>query len=210
MKKDILWFIITIAFLVAVLFSATFFVTKMQDKAKDELREEREEIKRETRETFFKKIQVKPMEKTKIGETIQVGNVEITPLQVKKGRVKVTKIMDSTKSYSERVLILICRVKNISEVQIFAPLNHLSYIESNLVDEHGNQIPVYLRGVEYDIAGQETKKLFPGKTREYFILAELPVVESKNFSWEIPVVIDNRFTEEKVYVEFEEKSIKNQ
>lgn len=172
--------------------------TKIKTQQKKDKWEELKTQKKEKREET---------KKVKIGETITVGYTKISPLEVKKGRIKTVKLINDTEALSELLLILVCRVENISQKQIFSPVTYYTFNESVLSDKHGNNIPTFKPGIEFNVVGQETKNYLPGVSREVLIAGKLPVISSSEFYWEIPICIDNTFTEVNICVVFSTEEI---
>jgi hypothetical protein len=126
---------------------------------------------------------------TYVGNSIRVGDVEVTPLAIQRAQVDLVHRIDSAEFHHEEVnsLVLRLRLRNVSKGDTFMPLarhlvrEHVSALDrSFIVSREGNSIGPYPLAVESEwlIVGQEFPELQPGESAETLVASE-PVNEDR-------------------------------
>lgn len=123
-----------------------------------------------------------PQNLTTIGRSVQLGDLEVTPLGIEAGPVELVRTIDPDKSRRENgCLILRLRLTNRSKESTFAPADlnsvrdrELRYFDPYIATSSGPAIRLFPLALasEWSIRGQEFPSLGPGETAETFIASE--------------------------------------
>jgi hypothetical protein len=131
---------------------------------------------------------------------LQVGSLEVTPLEVRRERVALQRTSFSGKvdrrDGGKNALVLRLKLRNTSKDEVFAPLDQafLREQEKKLVDSFletgaGERVYPFPLAVEseWSIIGQEFGELRPGETRVVTIVSapEAPGDEAGPFTWRV-------------------------
>jgi hypothetical protein len=118
---------------------------------------------------------------TTIGQTVQMGSLEVTPLSVTSGRIRLKRAMgDQRKDGGSDALKLRLRFKNVSKDIIFAPLDEAFVRErqrgaadSLIETADDGQIEMYSLAVqsEWTIDGQVFQEIGPGESFESVVVS---------------------------------------
>jgi len=176
--------------------------------------------------------QEKPPPKTKqqehtvrLGETTQVGNLVVLPISVTLRKVTGTKkdLFDEEQRVETKVplLVLRCQLANVSEGQVFEPLDDERLRACHVEDNFGNVMTPFAQPMfsteKYSFDGQERGELKPNESYETLIFSEAPKVENaESFIWTLYFCASNRdsfnmFSPPKdraVFVKFTKEDIK--
>jgi hypothetical protein len=135
---------------------------------------------------------------TYVGNSIRVGDVEVTPLAIQLAQVDLVHRIDSAEFHHEEAnsLVLRLRLRNVSKGDTLMPLSrhlvreHVSALDrSFIVSREGNNIGPYALAVESEwlIVGQEFPELQPGESAETLVASE-PVNEDRipeSMTWRV-------------------------
>jgi hypothetical protein len=127
---------------------------------------------------------------TVLGEAINLGEVEVTPIEIKSGPVHLTRTFRPAKERDggDGALKLRLRLRNLSEDSIFAPLDEAFVRErepgvfDSFIERGGGQvIDMYPLSVysEWGIDGQEFRELKPGETLETEVVSAAGAIDRK-------------------------------
>jgi hypothetical protein len=156
---------------------------------------------------------------TALGQTIKIGDIEITPLAVQLARVNLVRRIKPAKSHREKDNSLILRLKlaNVSNDDALGPLSRSlvrdqesALDRSFIVAPDGKHIGLYPLAVESEwlIKGQEFPILKPGESA-LTLLASEPIKEDRLLgvmTWRIPLRI-GRYRTDMVGVRFSRSEI---
>jgi hypothetical protein len=117
---------------------------------------------------------------TALGQSVRLGDLEITPLNVTLRPVELVRSIEPSKVRHEKSLVLVLRVrfKNVSMDHALSPLERRFLREqtsaidrSSIVSSEGKSINLFPLAVdsEWSIVGQEFPSLAPGESRETMI-----------------------------------------
>ena len=123
-----------------------------------------------------------PLENSaKIGQTIQLGDVEATPLAVISTNVELVRSIEPNKRrYESECLVLRLRLRNVSKQHTFAPLDPnlvrergLRPYDPYIATSEGSSIGLFPLALdsEWSIVGQDFTSLQPGESMETFVAA---------------------------------------
>jgi hypothetical protein len=118
-----------------------------------------------------------------LGQTIQIGDLEVTPLAIELRPVVLVRSIDRNHSRREKAssLILWLKLKNVSKEHEFAPLERrflreqtIAFDRSMIVTSPGKVLDLFPLAVEseWSIKGQSFATLKPGETVETVIASE--------------------------------------
>lgn len=123
-----------------------------------------------------------PENLTTIGKSVQLGDLEVTPLSIEAGPIDLVRTIDPSKSRREHgCLVLRLRLANRSKEYTFAPADlnsvrgrELRYFDPYIATSSGPAIPLFPLALasEWSIHGQSFPVLGPGETAETFIASE--------------------------------------
>lgn len=134
---------------------------------------------------------------TTIGKSVQLGDLEVTPLGIEAGPVELVRTIDPGKSRRENgCLILRLRLTNRSRISNFAPADLNSVRDCELRDfdpyiatSSGPAIRLFPLALtsEWSIRGQEFPSLGPGETAETLIASEPGAVDrlADEMTWRV-------------------------
>jgi hypothetical protein len=136
----------------------------------------------------------------KLGETVRLGDLEATPLEIRKKSLQLVRSIEPSKWRREKspALVLRLRLKNISADQTFAPMESRFLREqtaavdrSSIVTSQGKSINLFPLAVdsEWSIVGQEFSSLEPGESVETIIASEPGAADqlSDDTTWRVRV-----------------------
>jgi|GEM_PF-5255299 hypothetical protein len=151
----------------------------------------------------------------KIGDTITLGNLEITALSAQIRPVKFhlehlpgekPKVFIS----EEHFFVLTCKITNNCTMEFFCPKEKMSMKgDVHVQDNFGNQMHELTipEGVS-TIDSNNYKSFSPGETRIMEFICEAPLVaQAETFLWKIKLNTDNRNTARNVYILHSKKDI---
>ncbi|WP_028981402.1 hypothetical protein [Sporocytophaga myxococcoides] len=143
-----------------------------------------------------------------LGETLKMGNLEITALSAQIRPVKF--LLDHTPGERSRELtsdeqyfILTCKIVNFCNQEFFCPKEKLSLKgDVSVQDNFGNQMhEITIPDGISTIDGNNYKNLSPGETRTLEFICEMPLVsQAEKYLWKIKLNTDNRNTTMNAYV----------
>ncbi|MBO9699794.1 MAG: hypothetical protein J7604_06255 [Sporocytophaga sp.] len=150
-----------------------------------------------------------------LGQTMKMGNLEITALSAQIRPVKF--LLDHTPGEKSRELtsdeqyfILTCKIANQCNQEFFCPKEKLSLKgDISVQDNFGNQMhELAIPDGITTIDGNNYKSLRPGETRTMEFICEVPLVsQAERFLWKIKLNTDNRNTAMNAYVLVSKKEI---
>jgi hypothetical protein len=127
-------------------------------------------------------VPIPPENRARIGQTIQLGDLEVTPLTVISTPVELVRSIEPNKRRrEEECLVLRLKFTNVSKEHTFAPLalnlvreRGLRPHEPYIATSEGSSIRLFPLAVdsEWAIVGQEFTTLQPGGAVETFVVAE--------------------------------------
>ncbi len=139
-----------------------------------------------------------PENLTTIGKSVQLGDLEVTPLGIEAGPVELVRTIDpADKSRRENgCLILRLRLTNRSKGSTFAPADlnsvrdrELRYFDPYIAISSGPAIRLFPLALasEWSIRGQEFPSVGPGETAETFIASEPGAVDrlADEMTWRV-------------------------
>jgi hypothetical protein len=137
-----------------------------------------------------------------LGQTIQIGDLEVTPLAVQLRSVVLVRSIDHNNSRREKAasLILRLKLKNVSKEHEFAPLERrflreqtIAFDRSMIVTSPGKALDLFPLAVEseWSIKGQQFTTLKPGETMETVIASEPDIADrlTDEMTWRVRVRI---------------------
>lgn len=134
----------------------------------------------------------------RVGESVTIGSLRITALSVSLRKVTGTRqeLFDERTPWESKteMLVLKCRLKNVSEGQVFDPIGWRC--SHDVKDEFGNEMRSFEPGgwelAEYSLNGYTEGDLKPGEQYDTIIVAHPPKVENaREFTWCIGLQISN-------------------
>jgi len=146
-----------------------------------------------------------------VGEDVQLGQVLFKPLGAWKGPISLKSsglYGNTTRQYSEPVLMLAVHVTNTSEGQVFAAAPRWSdpWEICKVTDTHGNRdlASAVCQFQEWPASGQIGQRPTPLKPQQsavlVFIMDELANPEADRFTWSIDCLTDNQYSKQTVSV----------
>jgi hypothetical protein len=97
------------------------------------------------------------------------------------------------------VMILSFSLKNVSEGQVFRPVQPFAGCINTISDNFGNM----MEGYNNMVLEEHNLHLKPGETRFYRVFCETPLTEAaKNFVWKVKIITNNSGRQDEVYVRF--------
>lgn len=127
-----------------------------------------------------------------LGQSNIVGKLEVTPLDItlKRVRCTITQPMGNKQTAVSRtdVLVLRCRLKNISAGQVFNPMETWRPAACHVKDDFGNRLKpmadTWPFRKRFSFEGQIIRELKPGEAMETIILSEPSKVDAATkFTW---------------------------
>jgi hypothetical protein len=159
---------------------------------------------------------------TKLGQTIRLGQIEVTPLDVSSGPVTLERSLTrkERRPGGKSALKLRLRIRNVSNDVVLAPLDEAflrervraepdSFIETT---EPGTPIPLFPLAVEseWSIVGQEFRELRPGEQFESMVVTAPDALAkvTTEMTWRVRLRSDINHTDD-LGVRFNRSEIKN-
>ncbi len=134
-----------------------------------------------------------------IGESVRLGGIEITVLDLRLRRVTATQrsFEGTTRIESkEEKLVLGVRIENISEGMMIRPVTNETLFACRLNDNFDNSIESFgppVLGDDLQFDGQDTGVIAPGAFMESIVMADRPpVARATSFQWVLYFEPDNR------------------
>jgi hypothetical protein len=157
---------------------------------------------------------------TRLGQTLQLGSLEVTPLDIAAGQVTLRHEIHQTerRAGGRGALMLKLRLKNLSNDSILVPLDeafirergrgfHDSFIEVGPTQ----QIDMFPLAIvsEWSIVGQEFRELRPGESYETLVVSAPDALDrlAPEMTWRIRLRTDINQTE-LIGIQFEENQIR--
>ena len=133
-------------------------------------------------------------------EPIIIEQIKFIPMKIELKRIagiKAEFMDESSIETTEKILVLTCGIKNISEGQVFSPITEDTLRTCGVIDNFSNVMPPFVRGMfeftKYKFHGQVIKELLPDETLKTTIMSYKPKVDNATkFTWVINLITNNQ------------------
>jgi len=129
-----------------------------------------------------------PMKTVKLGTTIQLGSLEITPVAAELRKIRIKPLLGREMKEKGPFLVLTVRVKNISEGQVFSP-----FMTAEVRDNFNNELDDGVASFEIGMVdgNDVAEDISPGETGTVLLCKAVKIAKATSYQWDVTSTTDN-------------------